>query len=165
MTTSDGKREYFRGDALSELSGITDLPITTIETVLDAIDQIGLQPKDWQPRTPSQLDQDPRLHGIRRKCTGPTCHAPIFWAHGRKAMLPVDFRPADVTVGTIRLLWPKDVDTLHMSFIQPTADIVRVLEARETLYPGERWYRPHWETCPHANDFRSRKPSSTLRPR
>lgn len=153
MPTRD--HEYFRSDVLAELSAETDLGFDVIAAVLDAITKIGITPEDWQRTGPtSDMSHDPRLAALRRKCRGRHCYDAIFWARTANSMMPVDYAPVDVTVGTIRLVWPKEADPIML--VQPAADIIELLEIRETLYPGERWYKPHWASCPHAHEFRKK---------
>lgn len=99
------------------------------------------------------LDADPRLIALKRICKSPRCRAAIFWAHTGRAMTPVDYEPVPVQDGTIRLAWPAEANP-HM-LVFPVADTVSDQTVRETLYPGDWWYRPHWQTCPDASEFRA----------
>lgn len=156
---TDRTHEYYRSDALAELSAETDLPHGTIAVVLDAITKLGIRPQDWQrERSASNLSDDPRLHLLRRLCKGAKCHARIFWAHTGRTMTPVDYEPVEVAQGTIRLVWPQEADPFIVVF--PMADTVADQTMRETLYPGERWYKPHWQSCPDAPGFRINKPKA-----
>jgi hypothetical protein len=80
------------------------------------------------------------------ECAGRDCTAKVFFLATQKSVMPVTAEPAPD--GTVRVYWFDGV--AH-------ADVIDNAEIRETLYPDETWYRPHWADCPNADDFRSRK--------
>jgi hypothetical protein len=86
-------------------------------------------------------------HGLQvQECRGRDCTAEIFFLATFKSVTPVDAEP--VADGTVRVYRLDGV---------AYADVIENAQVRETLYPDEIWYRPHWAGCPNADDFRTRK--------
>jgi len=86
-------------------------------------------------------------HGLPvQRCKGADCDAEIFFLATHRAVTPVDAQPADD--GIIRVLWHDGL---------AYADQIDSPSIRESFYPGETWYRPHWASCPNAEEFRQER--------
>jgi hypothetical protein len=73
-----------------------------------------------------------------------SCQAPVIWTATRgQRTMPVDAEPHPD--GNVRLTY----DPLHEGIV--VADVLGPLEALAT---DEDLHRPHFATCPHADDWR-----------